>query len=155
MTAAKNSDLNGILWVGGLALGAYVLHKNFQAKQVTPAHLIPDTAEAGVYAFVNNPSGAMMFAKTDVAKEPLYGHGREPLVTKLGDGSYIGKLTGISFEELVQVRTNVEGSDVAFWVRKDDIRTAGSGQFDMANVAQKSQSALRELAHTLIDRINL
>ena len=157
MTATKKSDFNGLLGIAGIAVAGWGLYKFVLPKLDPPAHLVPENTakSSGTYAFVNNPSGAMLFAHTDPAREPLYGHGREPLSIKLGDGTYVGKLTGITYEELAQVRTNIEGKDVSFWIKKEDIRTGTSDQFDMSSVLQKTQADLRNIAHSLIDKIKL
>lgn len=149
---AKNE--NGILWLGGLTLGIYGLNSMLKKPEKgSESRFITEDVVDGMYTFVNNPSGTYMFARTANASEPLYGHGRDPLASKLENGTYIGKLTGITFEELAQVRTNIDGSDVLFWVKKDDMRTANSNNFTLASVLNKTQSDLRNLAHSLIDKL--
>lgn len=153
---AKNSDGNNMLLIGGVALGLYglsTLSKKNGSTSDQEQHTISENIADGVYAFVNNPSGTYMFARTANASEPLYGHGREPLASKLANGTYIGKLTGITFEELAQVQTNVDNGDVFFWVRKEDMRTAKSADFSLQSVLNKTQADLRNLVHTLIDKI--
>lgn len=155
--ASEKNELKELIPWLGLGIAGYTMVKYVLPKLNTPAHLLPVNTNInnGAYAFVANPSGAMLFERTDPSLEPLYGHGRDPLSIKLSEGTYIGKLTGITYHELVQVRTNIDDSDVAFWVKMADIRTGSGSQMDMANVLQKTQADLRTIAHSLIDKLKI
>ena len=145
MKKETQSDIKKLLGLTALAAVA--------VGCLSPCEVAPDSSptpeDAGAYAVVSNPQGALLYARTAKTNEDSHGHGRDALPVTLDKGTYVGKVTGISFEELVQVRTNINDKDISFWVRKTDVTIGGPGQFD--SVDEKTQFNLKNKLHSLIE----
>ena len=133
----------GIL--GGIALWAW---KKPDAKgEVLTA---PDAS--AMYAFVQSPGGAWIYQNTKSTPDAVNGYGRDP-ITLISEATYLGKLTGISYQNLLQVVTNIEGQIYRYWVDKSRVRLAPADQVEAAGLRYKLQSEIREIIHKTIDKI--
>ena len=131
----------GIL--GGIALWAW---KKPEAQN--PA--APDSA--ALYAFVQSLGGAWIYQNTKSTPDPVNGYGKDP-ITLIGEATYLGKLTGISYQNLLQVVTNIEGQIYRYWVDKSRVRLAPADQVEADGLRYKLQSEIREIIHKTIDKI--
>ncbi len=105
-----------------------------------------------LYAFVSNPKGARIYKSQSNAIHPIYGNGREP-ITILSNGTYIGKLTGITYEQLIQVITEIDGAQYAYWVHKNDVNTLDKAAGSMDQLREKLQSDLKAIANTFSETL--
>ena len=83
-----NSETKQLITLAGIAAGMYVGTTYILPNLIPEPYLVPKNVSDGTYAFATNESGVTMYAKTNAAKEPLYGHGRNPLANKIEAGIY-------------------------------------------------------------------
>jgi hypothetical protein len=148
----KQAEAKSWFGIGAALLGGFALHK-WVLPYFDPPHreIEDDDNSDDLHAEVSNPNGTMLFTKTAQSAEPLIGHGREALDKKLEYGYYVGKLTGLSFEELAQVTTAVDDKTYTFWVKKDDISTKTRKQLEEGeSIFTKPQAILQDLVNSLI-----
>ena len=143
----ENQELFAVV---GLAAGAFAL-----AKFIVPAiekSQAKDDDSPAIYAIVKNPLGAYLYTKTSPTMEPLYGHGKNPISQKLENGTYIGKTTGITYNELVQVQTEIDGKPYTYWASGDDMKTVTEAELQN-NLLNKSQADLKNIVHSIVNQI--
>ena len=105
------------------------------------------------YAFVKAQEGAQIFKEVDPAWVDLYGNGRKPFL-KLDKGTYVGKLTGITFKRMAQVATDIDGQYYKYWVDGDKVDIVHASNLDQYAFSEKLQSDLRRIVQAGLSGIS-
>lgn len=131
--------MKDFILLGSIAWLFYYLGSNKPLKKLmTPKKPFSDgktpptkTDESKKFVVVNNANGTILFNDTEANELPEYGNGRKPIV-KVENRTFLGIVTGIFKNNMVQVATKINTQTQNFWVHVKDVVLLTEKQYNIS-----------------------